>query len=404
MRSCHNHQLSSTIETNQPTTFLPEDVVLKILSRLPPKSLLRFRSVCKSWLSLIGTPNYVSKNLLNHSILTTAAAPHHLLLVKRTTASIPRTDTCSFLSYQTLSSASQTPQNIPIRSTRGLSIVGSCNGLLCLFDYFAGGDIFVWNPATSELKALPGASRADTVSFGFDHKRNEFKVMRIRYVMDREPPVLSLNRVADVYSLRSGGSWRNLTVDGEVPDSNTPNSRCRWAYAYGVCFWWTSRRAEDEKIIAFDVSEEVFRTTPLPDASVLGRRSYVRALTVLNESVAMLVVRNESKWEGKSFDLWVLLEFGVKESWTQLLRIEAFPGLEWPLGFWKNGELFMENHEGQLVYYDPFTNTVTKVEVGDNDIDRVKESLQVLAYTPTSHSIHGGRDYAFIVDNNNNNW
>jgi hypothetical protein len=65
-----------------------------------------------------------------------------------------------------------------------------------------------------------------------------------------------------------------------------------------------------------------------------------------------------------------LLEFGVKESWTQLLRIEAFLGLEWPLGFWKNGELFMENREGQLVYYDPFTKTVRKVEADGNDIDK----------------------------------
>jgi F-box interacting protein len=279
--------------------------------------------------------------------------------------------------------------------------VGSCNGLLCLFDYyFNGDDIFVWNPATSELKALPGACMVDTVSFGFDHKRNEFKVMRIRYVTEREPPVritnlgvpvLRLKQVAEVYRLRSGGSWRKLAVNGDVPHSSTPNTRSRWAYANGVCFWWTSRRVKNEKIIAFDVSEEVFRTTPLPDASVLGRPSDVRALTVLNESVAMLVVRNESKWEGKSFDLWVLLEFGVKESWTPLLRIEAFPGLEWPLGFWKNGELFMENREGQLVYYDPFTKAVTKVEVNGNYIGMVEESLQVLAYSPTSHSIHGGR-------------
>ncbi|XP_062153284.1 F-box protein At3g07870-like [Alnus glutinosa] len=380
------------------STYLPEDVVLNILSRLPPKSLLRFRSVCKSWLSLIGKPNYVSKNLLNHSILTAAAAAaaHQLLLVKLTAPSIPKRQTCSFLSYQTLAFASQTPQNLPIRSPRGLSIVGSCNGLLCLFDYFSGGDIFVWNPATSELKALPCESNdVDTVCFGFDHKLNEFVVMRTRYVPERDPPVfitnrgvkvLRLNRVAEVYRLRSGDSWRKLIVDGDVPDCNGPNSRSRWAYANGVCYWWTLRGVEDEKIVAFDVSEEVFRTTPLPDASVLGRRSDVRALTVLNESVAMVVVRNKSKWEGKLFDIWVLLEFGVKESWTRLLRIEAFPGLEWPLGFWKNGELFMENGEGELVLYDPFTQTVRNVEVDHG----AKESLQVLAYTPISASIEGG--------------
>ncbi|XP_062151810.1 F-box protein At3g07870-like [Alnus glutinosa] len=277
------------------STNLPEDVVLNILSRLPPKSLLRFRSVSKSWLSLIGNPNYLSKNLLNHSILT-AAATHQLLLVKLTTPSIPQRQTYSFLSYQTLAFASQTPQNLPIRSPRGLSIVGSCNGLLCLFDYFSGGHIFVWNPATSELKALPCASNVDTVCFGFDHKRNEFVVMRTRYVPKRDPSVfitnggvLHLNRVAEVYRLRSGDSWRKLIVDGDVPDCNRPNSRSHWAYANGVCYWWTLRGVEDEKIVAFDVSEEVFRTTPLPDASVLGRRSDVRALMVLNESLRWLL-------------------------------------------------------------------------------------------------------------------
>lgn len=220
--------------------------------------------------------------------------------------------------------------------------------------------------------------------------------MRTRYVPERDPPVfitnrgvkvLRLNRVVEVYRLRSGDSWRKLVVDGDVPDCNGPNSRSRWAYVNGVCYWWTLRGVEDEKIVAFDVSEEVFRTTALPDASVLGRRSDVRALTVLNESVAMVVARNKSKSGGKLFDIWVLLEFGVKESWTRLLRIEAFPGLEWPLGFWKNGELFMENGEGELVLYDPFTHTVRNVDQVNHG---VKESLQVLAYTPTSVSFEVG--------------
>lgn len=78
------------------STYLPEDVVLKILSMLPAKSLLRFRCVCKSWLFLIGTPDFLSNNLFNHSIInstTTNTTPHQLLLVKRTVESTPRTQT-----------------------------------------------------------------------------------------------------------------------------------------------------------------------------------------------------------------------------------------------------------------------------------------------------------------------
>ena len=35
------------------------------------------------------------------------------------------------------------------------------------------------------------------------------------------------------------------------------------------------------------------------------------------------------------------------------MRIGGFLGLERPVGFWKNGELFVENREGQLVLCDP---------------------------------------------------
>lgn len=196
------------------STYLPEDVVLKILSMLPAKSLLRFRCVCKSWLFLIGTPDFLSNNLFNHSIInstTTNTTPHQLLLVKRTVESTPRTQTHSFLSYHTLALLSQTVLDLP-QTRREPKIVGSCNGLLCLFDH----NIFVYNPATSELKALPPASNVDNVCFGLDSKRNEFKVMRIRYLLIREPPVLQtdrevqvlrLNRAAEVYSLNSGCSW-----------------------------------------------------------------------------------------------------------------------------------------------------------------------------------------------------
>ncbi|KAL4620490.1 hypothetical protein ACB092_06G158200 [Castanea dentata] len=238
------------------STYLPEDVVLKILSMLPAKSLLRFRRVCKSWLFLIGAPDFLSNNLFNHSIInntTTNTTPHQLLLVKRTVESTPRTQTHS---YHTLALLSQTVLDLP-QTPHEPKIVGSCNGLLCLFDH----DIFVYNPATSELKALPPAPYVDNVCYGFDSKRNEFKVMRIRYVPIREPPVLQtdrevqvlrLNRVAEVYSLNSGCSWRkliNVVDNDEVPCSSTPS----WAYANGVCFWCGFN---DEKVVAFDVSNE----------------------------------------------------------------------------------------------------------------------------------------------------
>lgn len=43
----------------------PEDMVVHILSRLPPKSLMRFKCIHKSLLTIIETSEFVAKHLSN---------------------------------------------------------------------------------------------------------------------------------------------------------------------------------------------------------------------------------------------------------------------------------------------------------------------------------------------------
>ncbi|XP_058217013.1 probable F-box protein At1g14315 [Rhododendron vialii] len=47
------------------TFHLPFDITIEILSRLPVKSLLRFKSVCKTWYALIETPDFFSKQFIS---------------------------------------------------------------------------------------------------------------------------------------------------------------------------------------------------------------------------------------------------------------------------------------------------------------------------------------------------
>ncbi|KAG4970224.1 hypothetical protein AAZX31_13G091900 [Glycine max] len=43
--------------TQNNVVYLPEELIIEILLRLPVKSLLRFKRVCNSWLSLISDAN-----------------------------------------------------------------------------------------------------------------------------------------------------------------------------------------------------------------------------------------------------------------------------------------------------------------------------------------------------------
>ncbi|KAG2307410.1 hypothetical protein Bca52824_027158 [Brassica carinata] len=61
----------NSIITNPKETIIPEDLCAIILSRLPIKSIISFKLVCKNWKSLVESPFfrdlYLSHNQKSHS-------------------------------------------------------------------------------------------------------------------------------------------------------------------------------------------------------------------------------------------------------------------------------------------------------------------------------------------------
>ncbi|XP_061367012.1 putative F-box only protein 10 [Gastrolobium bilobum] len=172
---------------------VPVDIVEQILRRLPPKSVGKCMTVCKSWNLLIKSHSFLSS--YQHPSLSTP-----LFLVKT-----------SHYQYHCLSS----PSNMIERSsfpnpTCEYSCVSAVNGLVCLASY-EKKNFILFNPLTQRSLRFPFSqtlcnSNIDLKSglpfgFGFDSKKNDFKVVHMCYSTGRRfnvPPKVGL------YSLNEG--------------------------------------------------------------------------------------------------------------------------------------------------------------------------------------------------------
>ncbi|XP_059440668.1 F-box/kelch-repeat protein At3g06240-like [Corylus avellana] len=434
------------------STYLPEEIVLNILTLLPPKTLLRFRCVCRTWRTLIGNPDFFTQNTLNQSILRLSDRPSPLLLTEANEGS---NDSFKrhfyFLSDQTLECQSQ----IILKGSLffEVTLVASCNGLLCLCDYTLN-KIYLWNPATSDTpRSIPRQRHPPnpflqvgmllgTVGFGFDRRSNDFKVLKISHVSSYDSAPCHFNQPVhfqpevydyipchfnhpfhfqpevysspchfnhpvyfqpEVYSL-STGTWRLL--DLRVPFEQThelflnfPILNFPTTAADEIFFWWEvvdrhSHNLINEKIVAFDFNHELFRTTPLPDGAHSTYYSCYH-FTVLNGFLTIMGLGfpfEEMRSRSSGLVIWVLFEFGVKESWTKLMNLQLFienPGR--PLGLWKNRELIIQNAKGQLILYNLFTHTKKEVaSTHRNTLPLPDFPLQGFPYT-CSNSVRRGR-------------
>ena len=185
--------------------FIPDEHITGILSLLPVKTLLRFRCLSKSHDSLISSSTFVKLHL------TRSARNADLTLVSTSDDNV-----LSFTAFRLL----QDPPiifNLPedpyfqLDDKHCLDIVGSCNGLLCLFghSFTANFDIETWvrfwNPATRTISEKLGYTIHKNLdfhhnlTFGYVNSTETYKVAYL---------VPNTNKVR-VFSM-GDNVWRNI--------------------------------------------------------------------------------------------------------------------------------------------------------------------------------------------------
>lgn len=344
----------------------PQDVLTEILLRLPVKSLLRFKCVCKYWYAVIGSPGFVRKHF-NHENNRTRLLYY--------TSDNDR-EGVSFLPDETLLGISSPNDVIDYIQCPQIEahLIGPIDGLFFVHKcgYDSAEPMALWNPSTREFRPLPMSPitppyfyTEHTFGFGLDPLTGNYKVIWIRFmVYDRTGNPLPYFVVA-VYTLGSD-TWRYLDPLTHTTCSlhNSLSATC----INGAYYWLVSYDHAKHSILAFDMRCEDFKHIEGPDHPE-GKQG---SLALCIDYIALFLCQTGVLFQS-SIDIWVMKEEGC---WDKLVIVEPSVEVSRPLGFW-NDEVFLESSSSELFLYKHDAHEIRNLGIyGDNKaVFCYKESL-----------------------------
>ncbi|KAI9127212.1 hypothetical protein K1719_001771 [Acacia pycnantha] len=296
--------------------FLPHEIIFSILKRVPVKSLLRFRCVCKDWNDLFKTSLFIKEHL-HHS--SHHRGPSLLLQWGHSTFSMLDSDKKTLL---TLSAPSVNP---PVDM---IDVIGSSYGLVCL-QIKVRGSLVLWNPSTRDVQYVPRTKntrwyRSCQTGFGFSRVVNDYKIVRIYNFLKGVE--------VEVYSL-STGSWKQIESDNVLKGGSFNG---RFAATDEAIYFAYCNHID---VLSFDIATEAF-TLIIPGPNI---RRNVKLIAYENK-LALL----------SDTELWVMEEAtsgGSGQRWNKTKFI-GYPNLRrlHPLTIWKNEAIYKYQHAGIYLF------------------------------------------------------
>ncbi|XP_050133504.1 F-box/kelch-repeat protein At3g06240-like [Malus sylvestris] len=389
----------------------PEDKVVEILSRLSPKSLMRFKCVHKSWCTIINSPSFVAKHLSN--TVDNKFSSFTCILFNRCQVHVFPDRSWKrdvFWSMINLSIDSDEhnlhydveDRNIPfpIEVQDNVQLYGYCNGIVCVI---VGENVLLCNPATREFKQLPDSSLLlplptgkfgletlfKGLGFGYDCKTKEYKVVRIiencdcEYSDGKESYIerILLPYTAEVYTT-AANSWKEIKIDTSSDTDPYCIPYSRSMYLKGFCYWFANDNGE--YIFSFDLGDEIFHRIQLPSRRDSDFK--FSNLFLCNKSIASFgYCCNPSDEDSTLYEIWVMDDYdGVKSSWTKLLTFGPLKGIENLFTFWKTDELLMETSGGTASSYNSNTRNLNYLHIPPilNQVRAFKALIYVESIVP----------------------
>ncbi|XP_074305714.1 F-box protein CPR1-like [Silene latifolia] len=239
--------------------YLSEDLIIQeILTRLPIKSVLRFKSVSKQWYATLSSSDFANAHLLK-SPFSHPNAPVNSLFI------MGFENHCYLFSYNDEEIPDNYKDNlVEITEFDGLedrlTLTGCCNGLICLSEVSSKCSKYfiLWNPATRKLHKYESdgylerfdAQTRPCVSSGFGYASSvdDYKYVRI-LTNDWGCPNFS---IVHIFSLKEN-RWRKIDFGHDAV------LLFRHAVLVGEKLYWAAYRTETgHLIVSFDLGVERF--------------------------------------------------------------------------------------------------------------------------------------------------
>ncbi|XP_073039081.1 F-box protein At3g07870-like [Primulina eburnea] len=359
---------------------LPDHILCDIFSRLPLKSIFCCSFVCKMFLRLVRDPIFIELHRTRSSILTTnlifqqsvgQLGTRHLFIFNHEEPPLLFCS-CDDENKYYCCHHGLYAWNISVFTfhTRNHVLIGSCNGLLCLyFDSSPKPFYAICNPIRCEQIELPCLAISAPFStctnhsgFGYCPKTKQYKVISLMFLTSIEPMTSeeSQSLVADVYTLGSD-TWRR------IENAPWPKHKSFEPLLNDALHWITNSHKPCELISSFDLAEETFKFVPPPAHFSL---QYMDRISSINMGVLKNCLCICYIYKDTVFEAWLMREYGVKESWTRKFSIDmkfydqmSFEDLQLqrPIKFLNNGDLWFISRTNSLVSFSPTKRTFKKL-------------------------------------------
>ncbi|XP_074265221.1 F-box/kelch-repeat protein At3g23880-like [Silene latifolia] len=396
--------------------YLPSEIWTQILSKLPAKTLLKLRCVCKSWCSIIDDPDFIHIHHQFSQIPNSGNNTTSLLILGGENG-------WSGWMLTVLHAETLRKTGLIFRTSDDMYVyhmIGSCNGLILVSRTDDSpsfqrelNELRLWNPCIRKSLVIPACPFSRSLEcfyvFGYAPVSKHYKVIAISKKSARK----NLGKISWAVYILGDQQW---TVRNDVLNISFPNnislSRPFFGlqanvFVKGVAYWLGSIDKDRNEFTthvgqftthlgsftthlgSFDFDNEEIAFLELP--SSWNERGSVKFLFLLRESLAIFKISDVDS------SIWVLEQDNEKGTWTQRFSGKSSPYGYQLFSYMLSKKVFFCESDGGYFICENTSYNITSCEVRELREYKAYCQLELYSESLVLSKGYGARDLRFFL-------